>query len=110
MGLSFTIAAGLRQRSHSRVRIPTIFYRLRFETPQPGGPGTHIYIPQEQGGPGIPPGIGFPFRRILWLAGMRLHVSVATVLPMMMNVGGKSDIPSCQEKHKILATMSSNLI
>jgi hypothetical protein len=27
--------------------------------PQPGGPGSHIYIPQEQGGPVIPPGTGF---------------------------------------------------
>jgi hypothetical protein len=29
--------------------------------PQPGGPGLHIYIPEEQGGPAIPPGTGFPF-------------------------------------------------
>jgi hypothetical protein len=29
--------------------------------PQPGGPGPRIYIPQEQGGPVIPPGTGFPF-------------------------------------------------
>jgi hypothetical protein len=26
--------------------------------PQPGGPGPFIYIPQEQGGPVIPPGTG----------------------------------------------------
>jgi hypothetical protein len=26
--------------------------------PQPGGPGPRIYIPQEQGGPDIPPGTG----------------------------------------------------
>jgi hypothetical protein len=26
--------------------------------PQPGGPGSRIYIPQEQGGPVIPPGTG----------------------------------------------------
>jgi hypothetical protein len=35
-GLSFTIASGPSQRSHSRVRVPlglaTIFYSLRFET------------------------------------------------------------------------------
>jgi hypothetical protein len=35
--MSFTIAAGPRQRSHSRVRVPeglmTIFYCLKFETP-----------------------------------------------------------------------------
>jgi hypothetical protein len=28
---------------------------------QPGGPGPRIYIPQEQGGPVIPPGTGFLF-------------------------------------------------
>jgi hypothetical protein len=36
MGLSFTIAAGPRHRSHSQVRVPllmAIFYSLRFETP-----------------------------------------------------------------------------
>jgi hypothetical protein len=35
---------------------------------QPGGPGSHIYIPQEQSGPVIPPGTGFPLPRLLWLA------------------------------------------
>jgi hypothetical protein len=29
--------------------------------PQPEGPGPHIYIPQEQGGPVIPPGTGSLF-------------------------------------------------
>jgi hypothetical protein len=29
--------------------------------PQLGGPGPHIYIPQEQSVPVIPPGTGFPF-------------------------------------------------
>jgi hypothetical protein len=38
--------------------------------PQPGRPGPRIYIPQEQGGPDIPLGTGFPFRRILRLAGL----------------------------------------
>jgi hypothetical protein len=36
----------------------TIFYCLTFKAPQPGGPGPCIYIPQEQGGPVIPPGTG----------------------------------------------------
>jgi hypothetical protein len=53
MGLSFTIAAGPRQRS------PSHFTVSDSRLPQPGGPGPHIYIPQEQGGPVIPPGIGF---------------------------------------------------
>jgi hypothetical protein len=48
----------------------TTCYCLRFETPQPGGSGPRIYIPQEQGGPVIPPSTSFPFRRLghlLWL-------------------------------------------
>jgi hypothetical protein len=28
---------------------------------QPGGPGLHIYDPQGQGGPAIPPGTRYPF-------------------------------------------------
>jgi hypothetical protein len=39
--------------------------------PQPGGPGSRIYIPQEQGGPVIPPGTGFIYPRLLRLAGLR---------------------------------------
>jgi hypothetical protein len=38
---------------------------------QLGGPGPHICIPQEQGGPLIPSGTGFPFCRLLLLAGLR---------------------------------------
>jgi hypothetical protein len=44
--------------------------------PQPGEPGPRIYIPQEQGGPVIPPGTGFPFRRLLRLAGLRQRYSI----------------------------------
>jgi hypothetical protein len=60
MGLSFVIAAGLRQRSKSQVRV------LRDLLPhftvsdskllQPGGPDDRIYIRKERGGPVIPPG------------------------------------------------------
>jgi hypothetical protein len=39
--------------------------------PQPGGPGLCTSVPQEQGGLFIPPGTGFPFRRLLWLSGLR---------------------------------------
>jgi hypothetical protein len=38
--------------------------------PQTGGPGPRIYILQEQGGPVITPGTGFPFRRLRRLAGL----------------------------------------
>jgi hypothetical protein len=55
----------------SPVGLMARFYCLRFETPQPGGPGPRIYIPQEQGGSVIPPSTGFPFHRLLRLAGLR---------------------------------------
>jgi hypothetical protein len=34
-----------------------------------------MYVPQWQGGPVISPGTGFPFRRLLWLAGLRWRYS-----------------------------------
>jgi hypothetical protein len=37
---------------------------------QPAGPGPRIYIPQEQGGPVIPLSTGFPYCRLLRLAGL----------------------------------------
>jgi hypothetical protein len=43
--------------------------------PQPGDPGSRIYIPQEQGGSVISPGTGFPFCHLLRLAGLRRRYS-----------------------------------
>jgi hypothetical protein len=48
-----------------------ISYCLKLEILQPKCPGSRIYIPQEEGGPVISPGIGFPLRRLLRLAGIR---------------------------------------
>jgi hypothetical protein len=80
MGLSFTIAAGPRQRSHSQVRVPRYswphFTVSDLRLPQPGGPGLRVYIPQEQGGPVIPLGSGFPFRHLKRLAGLRWTYSI----------------------------------
>jgi hypothetical protein len=68
-----------RQRSHSRVRVPRNSWPnvtvSDSKLLQPGGLGPRIYIPQEQGGQVIPPGTGFPFRRLLWLAGLRWRYS-----------------------------------
>jgi hypothetical protein len=79
MDLSFIISAGRRQRSHSQVRVLQdswpYFTLPDSRLPQPGGPGPHIYIPQEQVGPVIPPGNGFPFRRPLLLTGLRWKYS-----------------------------------
>jgi hypothetical protein len=76
-GLPFTIAAGPRQRSHSRVWVPRDSWAystvsdLRF--PQPGGSRPRIYIPQEQDSPVISPGNGFPSRRLLRLTGLPVN-------------------------------------
>jgi hypothetical protein len=69
MGLSLTIAAGPRQRSQSRILVP-YFTLTDSSLSQPGGLGSRIYIPQEQGVPAISPGTGFPSLRLLRLAGL----------------------------------------
>jgi hypothetical protein len=75
MGLSFTIAAGPRQRSHSHVRAPQDswphFTVSDTRDPPPGGSGPRIYVLQEQGGPVITPSTGFPFRLLIRLVGLR---------------------------------------
>jgi hypothetical protein len=52
---------------------------LSSETPQPGGPGPHIYIHQEQVGPVIPPGTGIHSRRLLRLP-VRSFIASAAIL------------------------------
>jgi hypothetical protein len=52
----------------SRAEPVTILYCLIWDSSQPGGPGSCIYIPEEQGGPVIHPATGFPLRRLLRLA------------------------------------------
>jgi hypothetical protein len=47
------------------------FFRLS----QPGTPGPHIYIPQEQDNPIIPSFTTLPFRGLLGLAGLRWRYS-----------------------------------
>jgi hypothetical protein len=80
MHLSFTIAAGPHQRSHCQVRVPRDswphFTVSDSILPQPGGPDSRIYIPQEQGGLVIPPDTGFSFRRLLLLTGLRWRYSI----------------------------------
>jgi hypothetical protein len=53
----------------------TIFYCLSFETPSTLRARSQYYFPQEQGGPVIPQGTGFPFRRLLRLAGLQWRYS-----------------------------------
>jgi hypothetical protein len=70
LGLARAVTLGSEsRRTHGHI----LLSHLRL--PQPGEPGPRIYIPQEQGGPVIPPGTGFPFRRLLRLAGQRWRYS-----------------------------------
>jgi hypothetical protein len=70
-GLQFAVQSlnGLSRRTHNH----TLLSHLRL--PQPGGAGSRIYIPQEQGGPDLPPGIGFRLRRLLQLIGLEWRYS-----------------------------------
>jgi hypothetical protein len=76
------IASGPCQSSHSWVEIPQNsrpYFTVSSETP-PTWRARYPYlyppgIPQEQGGPVIPPGTGFPFCRLLRLAGLRWRYS-----------------------------------
>jgi hypothetical protein len=59
------VCNAITQCSESRrTRNQTLLSHLRL--PQLGGPGSCIYIPQEQGGPVIPPGTGLLAKRKLW--------------------------------------------
>jgi hypothetical protein len=49
--------------------------KFHVRLPQPEGPGSRIYIPQEHGSLVIPPGTGFPSRRFLRLARLRWRYS-----------------------------------
>jgi hypothetical protein len=98
MRLSFTIAPGPRQRSNSQIQLPRDswphFTVLDSRLPQPGGSGPRIYIPQGQGGPVIPPGIGFPFRLPLRLAGGRDNSAIQ--LPKEINGRLSYTISGCK--------------
>jgi hypothetical protein len=53
-------------------------------SPQPGGPGLHIYKPRRQGGPVIPPGTGSPF----WLPFMTcMSYGGAILIPWLPHRG-----------------------
>jgi hypothetical protein len=60
--LALSSAVILRSESHGT---HDHILQSQIQDPQPGGPGPHIYIPQEQGGPVIPPGSGIPFCHLL---------------------------------------------
>jgi hypothetical protein len=62
----------LLSRSPAELTVHIVLSRLTLS--QPGGPGSRIYIPQEQGGPVTPLGSEFHFCRLLRLAGTTVEV------------------------------------
>jgi hypothetical protein len=56
--LLLLVLAAVPLGSESRGTQDHILLSELLRLPQPGGPGPRIYIPQEQGGPDIPPGTG----------------------------------------------------
>jgi 4-amino-4-deoxy-L-arabinose transferase-like glycosyltransferase len=54
----------------SSVGLRIIYYYLRLHNPPTWRARSRICIPQERGGPIIPPGTGFPFRCLLRLGGL----------------------------------------
>jgi hypothetical protein len=72
--LGFAKAVPLGSKSH-RTHDHLSLSHLRL--PQPVGPGSHIYIPQEQGSPVTPPRTGISFHRLFRLA--RLHTGTNSV-------------------------------
>jgi hypothetical protein len=77
VGLSFTIAAGPRQRNNSRVRLPDSwpYFTLSDSTlPNLEARSPYLY-PPGTGWPSYTPGNGFAFRRLLRLSGLRWRYS-----------------------------------
>jgi hypothetical protein len=70
LGLARAVSLWSKSR---RTHDPILLFHMRL--PQPWGPSPRTYIPQERGGPVIPSGIGFTFRRLLRLTGLRLRYS-----------------------------------
>jgi hypothetical protein len=71
LGLASAVFLGYEFRGNHEHILLSHFLRL----PQPGGSGSCIYFPQEQGGSVIPPDTGFHFCRLLRLAGLRRSYS-----------------------------------
>jgi hypothetical protein len=66
LGVASVVTLGSESRiNHDHISLS------HMRLPQPGGPGSRIYIPQEQSGPVIHPGTGFPFHRNLRLANLQ---------------------------------------
>jgi hypothetical protein len=82
--------------------------------PQTGGPGPRIYIPQERGGPVVPPGTGFYSRRFLRLAELRWRYSNppphVKAFKAESRVNNRSSDRTSQQTHYVSGTKSARLM
>jgi hypothetical protein len=98
--LPLDLASAVILRFESRGTHDHILLSQIWDSPQPGEPGHCIYIPQEQGDPVISPGTGFPFCRLLRLAGLRwkysappphvIHVALCEISTLLHIQGWKT--------------------
>jgi hypothetical protein len=75
--------------------------------------GPRIHIPQEQGGTFITPAIGFPFRRLLLLAGLRCRYSNPPPHGVSRNSASQclnTSVRTSQETYYISATETNRLM
>jgi hypothetical protein len=92
------ICSVITQWSKSRrTRTNTLLSHLRL--PQPGGLGSHIYIPKEQGGLVIPQGTGFPFCRLLRLTGLWWRYSNPPRIYVLQEQDGPVQSQSQSQSH-----------
>jgi hypothetical protein len=94
--LGFARAVTLRSKSR-RTDGHILLPHLRL--PQPGGPVPRIYITQEQGCPVIYPDNGFPFPRLLQLAGVQGRYCMSSLYNSPMNPTEQSLPHSCHAFH-----------
>jgi hypothetical protein len=88
--LLLVLASTVILRSESRGTYDHILLFSDSRLPQPRWPGPRIYIPQEQDSPVIPPGTGFPFRRLLRLAGYSTPHPYGITVPEFFKSKSKS--------------------
>jgi hypothetical protein len=91
----------------------TIFYCPRFETPQPGGRGHRIYIPQKQGDLVMPPGaVSFSSPHMTSRAAVEVLESASTreSLKTVFLLNNMFSVRTSQETHYFSATETNWLM
>jgi hypothetical protein len=83
------------------------------DSPPPGGPGSRIYIPEEERGSVIAPDTGFHFLRLLqfsgllWIYSTRLHTGYPSPLESLKNLHGS--LYELAHVHRILCPLRGSM-